>query len=297
MSGYKRFKSADVDRIYKQSYRQRYDWTNIIGDNINTYLEILEKCSSCPVTLSMGSLLPLVSSFAGPSTRIKVHSEMLIPLNCYSMCIAPSSATFANIINPVAEKYSELTGKSLILENYTTAGIQRHQQTTSGYGLITSDEGSRILSSINAKQARSEGALLCKLWAGKGDPTVLAGEERGFDETSMSMLLYVQPEPLMSELANLASGDDGFLERFIFFVAKPKAYKMAEVRQNAEKLAKYDKELLVNVFTDIYEEHRVETVYEFNPDAQKYMDSLIDEFADEINKKYASQSEDGTFQH
>lgn len=76
--------------------------------------------------------------------------------------------------------------------------------------------------------------LPCKLWSGKGDHTVLAGEERGFDNTSMSMLLLVQPEPLMHELFSLVNRDDGFLESFLFFVAKTNAHTMEEARQNCE---------------------------------------------------------------
>ena len=74
------------------------------------------------------------------------------------------------------------------LETYTTAGIQKHQQNTNGYGMITRDEGERFLTTIAStqKNGESERALLCKMWNAKGDSSTILNGQRGFSTTSMS---------------------------------------------------------------------------------------------------------------
>ena len=63
--------------------------------------------------------------------------------------------TYDRVIAPVIESITS-TGKNVQLESYTTAGIQKHQIDTKGYGLITGDEGHRFMSSINQKQLKGE---------------------------------------------------------------------------------------------------------------------------------------------
>lgn len=98
-----------------------------------------------------------------------------------------------------------LENVQILLENYTTAGIQKHQIENKGYGIITGDEGHRFVSSVSMKQSKGEAekALLCKLWGGRGDSNILANGTRGFDKTSMSACIFIQPEPLLHELRNL----------------------------------------------------------------------------------------------
>jgi hypothetical protein len=134
------------------------------------------------------------------------------------------------------DNLQQKTGKKFNMDHYTQAGLHKNQLMNNGYGMITSDEGHRFLSSVNAKQTKgeSERSNLCKMWGGRGDFTELASGSRGFKKTSLSILLYIQPHPLMAELANLTV--DGFMDRFLFFVSRPVMFNTNTMKESYAKL-------------------------------------------------------------
>ena len=222
MSGSKRFKSSCVNELYKSAYMSKFQWTDHLEEPLGNYLELFSKAYNCPVTVSMGSLFPLTSTMCGSNTTIVARGDTFImPMNLYSMVVsAPGggkSVAFKHLIQGPCDTIQAEKAISIQIESYTVAGLQRHQQDNKGYALLTSDEGHRILASINVKQQKSEGerALLSKLWGGTGDKTVLLEKDRGFQKTAFSMCILVQPGPLITELACMGI-DDGFLDRFIF---------------------------------------------------------------------------------
>ena len=65
---------------------------------------------------------------------------------------------FLPVLKPVIEDLKRNHGSELNLENYTTAVMQRHQEDSEGYGIVTSDEGQKILAQITQEQ---KGNLFC----------------------------------------------------------------------------------------------------------------------------------------
>jgi hypothetical protein len=104
------------------------------------------------------------------------------------------SNVYHKVLKSVMNDYQSRHGgdKTIHIESYTTAGIHEHQRKNDGYGLITTDEGHRLIASIQQKQAKedSERALLCKFWGGIGDSVALLAGNRGFNQTSMSICCY-----------------------------------------------------------------------------------------------------------
>ena len=49
--------------------------------------------------------------------------------------------------------------------------------------------GSLLLKKLSSRQGESERALLCKMWQGKADMSVLSTENRGFKETSVYLFI------------------------------------------------------------------------------------------------------------
>ena len=158
-----------------------------------------------------------------------------------------------------------------------------------GRALLTSDEGQRILGQVNLKQSRNEGerALLNKMWMGIGDQSVLLEQDRGFEKSTFSMAIFIQPGPLCTELANLG-GSDGFLDRIIMFVDKPHLSKSSDMTKASQRMAiEYHDKFLVNIVLALFNFHLGKMIqYQFEADAQTYFDSLADEHASEINALY-----------
>ena len=243
----------------------------------------------------MAGLIALAASVAGPGTRVVTQGNNESRLNQYIIAVCDpgggKTATFESLISPVLEMFMEDTSHPLNIETYTIAGIQRHQIDTKGYGLITSDEGSRVLTQINAKQSKCEGEyqLLCKMWGGRGDTSTLMEKERGFKETSMSMCLFTQPALLLEEMSQMGQRKDGFVERFLFLTAKPKRYEQQVLGDYGSRLKEYDQGLFPKIFRHIYTIHNGQSIkYTFGEEADKKFTASANDYAQQFNKQYPS---------
>ena len=293
----KKFSSKDVLKTYKRAFRIPIPWDLILHEDIYNWINLFQDSNNCSINLVMPSLLSMTGSLCGPNTRVASMGNIFnSSLNCYNLAICDpgggKSITFDKVIEPTLFNYQEKTGKSLHLENYTTAGIQNHQIQNKGYGLITSDEGHRFLSNVNSKQNKgeSERSLLCKMWGGKGDHATLSTGSRGFDKTSMCINLFIQPQPMLEEISHMI-GSDGFLDRFLFFVSKPCLLTSSDLRNNHELLSNSTMQNFSDVFTFIHSHHENESItYTLSDEAQKEFDLTVDSFVELMNKKYSSDT-------
>ncbi|XP_052098935.1 uncharacterized protein LOC127733660 [Mytilus californianus] len=198
-------------------------------------------------------------------------------------------------IGCILEKILQHRSRSEVLHTNTQLGqtcLQRHQIASGGVGLITTDEGHRFLASVNAKQLKgeSERSYLCKLWSGKGDFVDLSNGSRGFKRTSMSLCLFIQPHPLLSEMACF-TGMDGFLDRFLFMVSRPLLFPTKVVKENFAELSKSGMKDFDEVYYKMYLNHQDGKEYYLSEDAQKEYDEMVDSYADLLNDKYMEVSE------
>ncbi|XP_071132826.1 uncharacterized protein [Mytilus edulis] len=129
------------------------------------------------------------------------------------------------------------------------------------------------------------------MWGGKGDSSILVTGTRGFSKTSMSCCLFIQPQPLLSELCQLG-GDDGLMDRFLFCVAKPVFNATAITKANVPLLRDTKLQSFENVMNNIYEEHLAGKHYKLSADAESVFDGLIDSYSDYMNAKYGSDHEE-----
>lgn len=292
----KNFKEECVLQVFKAAYRIKLEWSTLLSERLYMYFQNFAQAYNCPMTLSVPTMLTLIAAVVGPQTKMSIRkNNFVVPLNLYSFLITSpgggKSVGYAKLVEPSIRIVEELGGYDIQVETYTAAGLQRMQMQCEGRALLVSDEGHRVLANINAKQGRSEGerALLNKLWGGKGDTTVLREEDRGFKSTSFSMALYIQPCRILSELS-IMGGDDGFLDRLLFFAAKPHMHSTKEMMSATRVLVEdFADDLMPTIIGRIFERHREgPTLYEFEPAAQRYYDELSDEHAAEYNSKYAS---------
>ena len=293
----KRFSETDIHKLYKKSYRVPLNWVEIFEEECIDFLNMFERATNSPKTLTISALLPLVATICGPDTHVEsLQGAFRTPLNTFIFSICDpggdKSITYDRVIAPVIESYRQATGLTINLESYTSAGIHNHQIKNKGVGIISSDEGHRFLSSVQAKQknGESERAFLCKVWGGKGDYSTLSGGARGFEKTSLSMCILIQPQPLLTELMSM-QGADGFLDRFLFMVTRPCMHKtnvVAEAYANLRENRIWD---FVPVFDNIRLEHATAgKTYVLTGEAEEEYAALIDSFAEYLNSRYDSNS-------
>lgn len=286
--------------VYQSAYKITVDWDLGMDEDCVDWLNIYSKANNCPKRLVIPALISLTSTLCGPKTRIQGNGDAFSStLNSFMFVVADPGAGKSNVyekvLEPVFERYAEITGKQINIENYTTAGIHKQQIDNNGYGMVTSDEGHRFLSSVQTKQGKGEGerALLCKLWNGKGDFVTLSGGNRGFKETSLSLFILIQPQPFLNELGNMMSGD-GLLDRFITTAVCPEMNPSATVRQYHEMLKDSPMQSFSEIFMKMFNDHKdVTKVYTLSREAQRRYDSMTDNYAEYINAKYSVKDADG----
>ena len=116
--------------------------------------------------------------------------------------------------------------------------LHLHHTDNKNYGIVSFNEGHRILIVIDSKEDRSEGerAIINELWNGKGDKTSLKDGERGFTMSSFSMAIFTQPQSVINELTTTGMDCDGFNDRFTFMVDKLKIHVASEQRRAYKEL-------------------------------------------------------------
>lgn len=268
---------------------------SVLDETFVRWLDLFEKATNCSKSLVLSSVIALASALCGPNTKVTTRDGSFSnSLNTFLIAVCDpgggKSNTFDRVIQPVLDNTCKRHGLNLQIESYTTAGIQAHQISNKGYGLITGDEGHRFLSSVNIKQNKGEAekALLCKLWGGKGDTNALANGVRGFNSTSISAAVFIQPEPLLKELKSLI-GADGLLDRFLFIAAKPVFNKCAVVKENFALLQQSPMKDFVRVMNCIYVEHKSGKTYTLSDEAQKSYEEMVDAYAEYIRDKYSEE--------
>lgn len=133
----KRFKADSVMELYRTAYKSTFNWADILPVPLFRYLQLFSIEKNCPITVSMGSLIPLVAAVCGPNTTMLVRGPSYKqPLNTYMFIVsAPGggkSVAFANIINEVATQIKKEKDLNIVIETYSVAGLQRHQTENKG---------------------------------------------------------------------------------------------------------------------------------------------------------------------
>jgi hypothetical protein len=104
----------------------------------------------------------------------------------------------------------------------------------------------------------------------------------------MSLCIFIQPGPLLHELTGMAT-DDGFIDRLLFAVVKPRQYKSTTTRSSLARLqAEFPEDIFASLFKSIFRIHREESItYIFDEEAQEYFDKLHDDKVEDFNRMYA----------
>ena len=57
------------DALYEQAFNIKYDWENMLPQEVFRYHDLFSKECNVPVDLQMGTILPFVASCVGPTTQ------------------------------------------------------------------------------------------------------------------------------------------------------------------------------------------------------------------------------------
>jgi len=285
----------DVDVIYAMANSDTFKWDFILDRTSHTFLSEFTKAYNFPMTFVMGTLIPAVAALCGSKTFVET-GNFVNPLNTFTFIIGEpgcgKSRCQGRIWGPMCSMIAKKHGIQMNIDNFTAAGFQKHQIDNKGYGLITSSEGQRVLSSIHAKISKHEGEIsrLNNVWDGVGDATLLKDGSRGYDSTSVSMCLFIQPEPCIAELAQLAT-TNGFVERLLFFSSAPCLHSYEVNMQAATNLSVFPDNAMGLLADSIFTLHKdTDRIYKLDQEALEQFRTMSDAYNESIMAKHAAMA-------
>ena len=159
MSLSKRFKPDEVHQVYKKAYKVKVPWQEILDEDVMKFIDLWCQAKNCSKELVFGALITLTAAVSGPGVTVATRNRNYVsPINHFLISVMDpgggKSNVFARVIKPVLDEFKRMHGSELNLENYTSAGLQRHQEESSGYGIVTSDEGHKIFTQIRQKEQK-----------------------------------------------------------------------------------------------------------------------------------------------
>jgi len=139
---------------------------------------------------------------------------------------------------------------------------------------------------IQIKEGKMEGerSNLCKIWDGSGLSSTLKTGFRGFEKSSLSMAVAIQPHPFLQSMYSLAGVDDGFIDRLLVTSTWPRIVLSHDRLQGSRELKEMNGNIFGHIMKCIYYDHKNGITYNFCKGAQEYYDDLCDQFAAEYNE-------------
>ena len=145
------------------------------------------------------------------------------------------------------------------------------------------------------KAGDGEMAQLCSYWNGIGSTSTLSTGVRGFDKTTFSISFNIQPDSLIDSMLLLGvDKKNGFLDRFLFFVAKPlPSFKEEQVRARRALKDRYRMhDVLMHTLIVIHRYHKKKgaVTYSLCPPAQRDYDDVVEQKVHDMRNEYKSDS-------
>ena len=72
-----KFKSTDVNEIYKHAFDYEIPWKEIVGEDMFKFLSLHERATFCANNLTMSNVLACISSLCGPKTSIETKDKCI----------------------------------------------------------------------------------------------------------------------------------------------------------------------------------------------------------------------------
>ena len=113
---------------------------------------------NCSLDLVFGTLLTTTSAILGPDPTVSTeYGGFSSSLNIFLVIVMDAGGGKSIVF--MTDRLQDLHGSKLELESYTSAGLQRHMADTSGYALLTSDEGQTTFS-IEIEKLKSKHCIM-----------------------------------------------------------------------------------------------------------------------------------------
>ena len=183
------------------------------------------------------AMLPSIAALLGARSSVKPSLQEPYSENfsLFSLCISPPSSGKSQAFKHGAkiplshvEKVNE--GTCILLDKFTDAGLLQHLLKHEGLAAIIKDE---MYDTIRAVITEKEVGTLCRLYDGDSLTSNLGNSSLrvSTEQNSLALGGFIQVKNFLSEIyPAMVSAKNGFDERFLYAVIKPKAMTRKETQ-------------------------------------------------------------------
>lgn len=221
-----------------------FPWDDVFDPTVSAWLECMARARRVQPEFLVGPLLAMMSVLIGPQTVIQATKFFREPANIFTLTLcntgaAKSTAYKIAVDDPLRELSAKVGG--LAVQDYTCKGLMHHLVEHSRHAIIVYPEMSEFLDLVLKKQndLSGERQLYCKLFDGSKWTDTRIGKEGNRIEVEnlcVSVGGFAQSSVYLDQLMSLVNRNDGFLERFLTWVAKPHLLNCDEVQDWGECL-------------------------------------------------------------
>ena len=123
-----RISSSDVFKIYKNSYKNKFCWEDILDHDSLQWLRMYNQATNSNFNLAFGSMVSTTAALCGPKTMISNRDgSFQQSFNTYILNVSDpgggKTTTYEHFVIPCMEMFQDKTKKPLNVDTYTHAGI------------------------------------------------------------------------------------------------------------------------------------------------------------------------------
>ena len=112
-----------MHQVYKKAYKMKAE---VLDEDVLNFIDLWCQAKNCSRELVFGSLLTLTAAISVPG--VTVATRNISPIIHVMDPGAGKSNVCARVIKPVLDDFKRMDCSELNLENYTSVGLQRHQE-------------------------------------------------------------------------------------------------------------------------------------------------------------------------
>lgn len=174
----------------------------------------------------------------------------------------------------------------ILLEKFTESGLRQHLIQQKGVAAIVKDE---MYETLRAVIVEREMGTLCHLYDGYSISvnTENSALRISTQETCVSLGGFIQVKNFLADLyPAMVESQNGFEQRFLYAIVKPKAMTQKETKAHVHRLQEANLHDLNEIYDAIYQDHKSGVTYTFSADALALYDDFDNEIVNILNSKW-----------
>lgn len=223
--------------VAKEASDTEIPWANVAPPFFVEWIEEFSCAHNVVKEMMFMAILPSIAALLGSRSSVKPSLQEPYSENfsLFTLCISPPSSgksqafkNGAKIPLSHVEKVNE--DACILLDKFTDAGLRQHLLKHGGLAAIIKDE---MYDTLRAVIAEKEVGTLCRLFDGDSLTSNLGNNSQrvSTEQTSLSLGGFIQVKNFLSEVyPAMISSQNGFEERFLYAVVKPKAMTRRETQ-------------------------------------------------------------------